>query len=204
MLNYLRKLNWGLIVSFLFSLVIWVMLALALVPRLRAQDSLSVSPVPVNSTSLAPVDSTVSPRDQNISFERLQRLDGLAFCVDEKASFWVDGDVVRIGGWELKATIAHEEKHREQYRRFPTCAAFDWYYNSSVGRLESEAEAYVAGWCAAYDDVPDPVLAETEALRHVASYGYDIYLVLQEWKKWKTIECPQRPEPSNLVATVAP
>jgi len=113
-------------------------------------------------------------------------------------SYFVNG---QISGWELKATHAHEQKHIEQYRRFKTCAAFDWYYHSDIGRLESEAEAYVAGWCAVFDDVSDAGRLESVSLYNLTRHGYDIMTVLQAWNKYHEIECPEKKLPTNLVPT---
>jgi hypothetical protein len=147
----------------------------------------------------SPVLPNVSPRPPFVAFEALQKLDGLTFCVGSKVSFWLDGS---IDGGELKATIAHERKHVEQYHRFATCADFDLYYRTPVGRLESETEAYVAGWCAAYGDMEglnDPLSLKARSIHLIATgYGFDPFMVVQTWKKYEDQECPGHPEETNL------
>lgn len=52
------------------------------------------------------------------------------------------------GTADMLTTPAHEAKHREQFRRYPSCHAVQQAYRTSEGRLAIEAEAYAAGYCA--------------------------------------------------------
>ena len=84
--------------------------------------------------------------DRKISVEYMSSLNGMAYCMDRGPLAFV-----RVGLSEIDhaATTAHEKKHIEQYTRYPTCTLFYRWYTTPVGTLETEAEAFAAGWCVA-------------------------------------------------------
>jgi hypothetical protein len=143
----------------------------------------------------SPVLPLVSPRAPYVAFDLLAKLDGLTFCVDGKVTYWIDG---MIDSTEEKATRVHELKHVEQYHRYPSCAAFELYYRTPQGRMDSEMEAYVAGWCSVYSEMDDPTQIKRNSLRIFAEMGYDIFYALQQWKKYEALECPGHPEDTNI------
>ena len=79
-----------------------------------------------------------------ITYSEMRDFLGISFCMDGKGyTFILDG----LSPTEAADVRAHEAKHREQYRRYPNCAAASRWLNTPRGAMESEAEAYMAGLC---------------------------------------------------------
>jgi hypothetical protein len=79
-----------------------------------------------------------------VKIDYLAELYGVTFCRDEGSFYLVRGG---LSAMDEAATKAHEKKHIEQHSRFKTCDAFYKWYDTPLGRLETEAEALAAGWC---------------------------------------------------------
>jgi len=123
--------------------------------------------------------------DSILTFGQLARLDGVTFCVDGKVLSYISADLDSIGRADVEA---HEAKHREQYARWKSCKAFQDYYKTPVGRLESEAEAYVAGYCVAVKMGADPVQFKGNYIRNLyALFGGGVMpgVILETWKKYE-------------------
>lgn len=85
------------------------------------------------------------PAPETVEVSRLAALHGIAFCRENGAGFFfVRGDLTDD---EAADVTAHERTHLAQHRRFPSCAAFNAWYKTPRGMLESESEAYARGWC---------------------------------------------------------
>lgn len=72
---------------------------------------------------------------------------GITFCLRPTLAV----SVLNLEVWgtaDMVTTPAHEAKHREQFRRWPSCKAVNAYYRTKAGHLAMEAEAYAAGYCA--------------------------------------------------------
>lgn len=92
--------------------------------------------------------------DHTVGFRELSADAGITICQGGKPYSFVATNLTP----EFEAvTRAHEAKHIEQIRRFPNCPAFYRWYGSPQGRLDSEAEAYAAGWCVARNFNADPM-----------------------------------------------
>jgi len=133
--------------------------------------------------------------EPSITLAELSKLGGITFCVNGQVDVWMNE---RLTGVERKAAEVHEQKHVEQYSRFPTCAAYVAWYSTPKGRLAAELEAYVAGWCAEYDEFGDPGFWEANYIRWAAD-GSPPFEALMLWKQFKAEQCPNRPDPNNLV-----
>ncbi len=72
---------------------------------------------------------------------------GVAFCTGRNQSVaFINVDVLSTS--DLITVPPHEAKHREQFTRFPSCKAVRRHYRTGTGRMQMEAEAYAAGYCA--------------------------------------------------------
>jgi hypothetical protein len=86
---------------------------------------------------------------------------GMTECTPVGPIAWVNVDV--LGTPDEKGTIAHEKKHVEQIRRFPSCAAFEAWFREN--QLLAEAEAFCEE---VYDDVRKERRTQEQA---IARYG---------------------------------
>jgi hypothetical protein len=80
-----------------------------------------------------------------VSVEYLAGLYGVTFCRDAGSVSFVRAGLPAL---EAVGTAAHETKHIEQHQRFPNCLAFFKHYATPKGKMEIEAEAFHADWCA--------------------------------------------------------
>lgn len=123
--------------------------------------------------------------DSIVTFGQLAQDIGFTFCTDGNVYSRIDPTLDSI---MLRDVAAHEAKHREQFARFASCAIWNAYYRTPVGRLESEAEAYAAGWCESrrlgWADLED---LERQYLRNIYGLlggGTPIFTILQRFKHY--------------------
>ena len=112
---------------------------------------------------MAPIKQAVSgnrPINDEVSYKDLSGFLGITFCTERGVYMMVRPDVPPD---QYAATVAHEEKHVEQYHRFPSCTAWQQNYATPKGKLMSEAEAYGADLCV------------------LVGLGYDKLTVLQDY-----------------------
>lgn len=83
--------------------------------------------------------------DRTITFGWLSHVSGFTICLDGGGVSFVKAGQSQIDRID---TEAHELKHREQYSRYPNCAAFEAYNRVLKNHIVIEAEAYAAGLCA--------------------------------------------------------
>ena len=81
-----------------------------------------------------------------VMVSRLTEVYGLTVCFEGKGYSFISTHAIPAN--EVQATTVHEATHRNQYERFDSCRAFDKWYATPKGMLETEAEAYAAGYCA--------------------------------------------------------
>jgi hypothetical protein len=134
------------------------------------------------------VDTRLTP-NWSVNVNYLGELNGVAFCRDEGAFYLVKGG---LSAMEKAATEAHEAKHLAQHRRYTNCKAFYDYYDTPVGRLETEAEAFVAGWCVQVAMGADDLSLKQNYLQLLIRYyvpGTPIYEAAQVFAKYEK-DCP--------------
>jgi hypothetical protein len=81
-----------------------------------------------------------------VRVSRLTEVYGLTVCFEGKGYSFISTHSIPLN--EVQATVVHEAMHREQYERFASCRDFDKWYETPKGMVETEAEAYAAGYCA--------------------------------------------------------
>jgi hypothetical protein len=124
-------------------------------------------------------------KDWVVGVEYLSELNGLTFCRDAGSFFLLKGD---LSAMDEAATKAHERKHVEQGGRFTSCKAFYKWYDTPVGKLESEAEALAAGWCVQVKMGADPLSLKQSFLLLLIRYyvpGTQIYEAAQVFAKYE-------------------
>ena len=121
----------------------------------------------------------------SVKVEYLAELYGVAFCRDDGPFYMVKGGLSKL---DVIETTAHEQKHIEQYARFPTCKAFYRWYETPVGTLEAEAEAFAAGRCAVASLGVDTLSLRQNHLQSLIRYyvpGTTIYDAYQAYKRYE-------------------
>jgi hypothetical protein len=94
---------------------------------------------------------------RTVTYGWLQHVVGFTFCLDGQGYTFISPNQSQL---DLIDTDAHEAKHREQMKRFPSCKAFDESTRTLSGRILTEAEAYAAGVCAQVaNGLADPKLS---------------------------------------------
>lgn len=92
---------------------------------------------------------------------------GVTVCHNGMGYSFIASNLAAI---DSAATRAHEAMHREQYTRFPSCDAFIRYYQTPRGKLQSEAEAYHAGWCVSIRMGADSVSLRQAFIEQISRY----------------------------------
>ncbi len=69
---------------------------------------------------------------------------GYTFCRDGLAESWVRADI--IGTEQAEEVMVHEQVHREQAAKFPTCEAWAATLITARKVIEMEIPAYCAQW----------------------------------------------------------
>lgn len=124
--------------------------------------------------------------DKTVSYQFLSQVYGITFCYNGKGYSLVSTSS-SLDSIEDLDTRVHEAKHREQYTRYPSCEAFDAYYHTPKGRLESEAEAYHAGNCASIKAGKDPQELEATSIRRMWLWmggGTPIYELVEAYRRY--------------------
>jgi Zn-dependent peptidase ImmA (M78 family) len=127
-------------------------------------------------------------KNWRVGVEYLNTLNGVAFCRDEGSFYLVKGG---LSAMEKAATEAHEATHIKQHGRFKDCKAFYKYYDTPVGKLETEAEAFAAGLCVQQQMGADPVNLKQWYLSLLIKYyvpGTQIYEASQIFSRYE--RCP--------------
>jgi Zn-dependent peptidase ImmA (M78 family) len=127
-------------------------------------------------------------KNWRVGVEYLNTLNGVAFCRDEGSFYLVKGG---LSAMEKAATEAHEATHIKQHGRFKDCKAFYKYYDTPVGKLETEAEAFAAGLCVQQQMGADPVSLKQWYLSLLIKYyvpGTQIYEASQIFSRYE--RCP--------------
>jgi hypothetical protein len=122
-----------------------------------------------------------------VPVEYLAKLNGVAFCRDDGPLYLLRGGMSKI---DMIETDAHERKHIEQYGRFKNCAAFYKYYDTPVGELELEAEAFATGRCAVASLGVDTLSLRQRHLQNLITWyvpGTTIWQAYEVYKKYQ--EC---------------
>jgi hypothetical protein len=126
-------------------------------------------------------------KDWSVPVEYLVKLNGVAFCRDDGPLYLLRGGMSKI---DMVETDAHERKHVEQYNRFPNCKAFYKYYDTPLGELELEAEAFAAGRCAVASMGVDTMSLRQRHLQNLITFyvpGTAIWEAYRIYKKYQ--EC---------------
>lgn len=122
-----------------------------------------------------------------LTFGQLAGLDGVTFCIGKQVFSRVDPTLDSIMIHDVEV---HEAKHREQFARFPSCEAWNAYYRTPNGKLQTEAEAYAAGYCEAkrrgYEDMEDLERHYLQDIYSLLGGGTGIYTILQTFKHYVT------------------
>jgi Zn-dependent peptidase ImmA (M78 family) len=127
-------------------------------------------------------------KNWRVGVEYLNTLNGVAFCRDEGSFYLVKGG---LSAMEKAATEAHEATHIKQHGRFKDCKAFYKYYDTPVGKLETEAEAFAAGLCVQQQMGADPLNLKQYYLSLLIKYyvpGTQIYEASQIFSRYE--RCP--------------
>jgi hypothetical protein len=123
--------------------------------------------------------------DWRVKVDYLAELYGVAFCRDNGSFYLVKGD---LSAMDKASTEAHERKHIQQHGRFKNCKAFYKWYDTPVGRLETEAEALAAGWCVQTKMGADPLSLKQAYLLLLIRYyvpGTQVYEAAQVFAKYE-------------------
>lgn len=93
---------------------------------------------------------------------------GVTLCYNDQTFSFVRDSLPR----DVDSVVrVHERKHREQAARFGNdCARWIAYYNTPVGMLESEAEAYMTDLCVAVSLGADPITVRQDYAEKIARY----------------------------------
>ncbi len=141
-----------------------------------------------NTCSVAYAQETTFVRmsaESVVTFGQLAEMDGVTFCIGKQVFTRVDPTLDSI---MIRDVEVHEAKHREQFARFPSCDAFNAYYRTPVGKLQSEAEAYAAGWCESrklgYPDLEDLERHYLQNIYRLLGGWTPIYTILQTFKHY--------------------
>jgi hypothetical protein len=178
--QWFRSVKWPVVGVVLFCILTWACLFGG---PLHAQD--------------APTFRQVVVERGSISYEELSHDLGVTVCyTDPKTGQGKPMVFVRLDmpAEEVKPTAAHERKHVEQMGRFNNdCDRFlDW-YNTPVGKLMSEAEAYMTGYCVAVSAGADPVTLMHEYTKRLSFYlgggGVNSLQVIAAMNQYNT--CPE-------------
>lgn len=147
MKGLLGRFNWGLVGAVLFSLGSW---AVACSAQTDSMDAAAIS---------------VKQLDEDL---------GVTVCyTDPQTGQGRMSSFVRVGvSPQLTAFIAvHEMKHQEQASRFGfDCSRYIAWYNTPVGMLMSESEAYMAEYCVQVKLGADPVKLRQDYARRISGY----------------------------------
>lgn len=119
----------------------------------------------------------------------LAEFNGFTVCHDGRTfSFTLD----TLSFAETNVVNVHEAKHREQAGRFGNdCTRFYAWYDSPVGKLDSEAEAYMADLCVAVAYGADPLEIRQNYARRIARYfggGVNQLQIVEAMRKFD--QCP--------------
>jgi hypothetical protein len=120
-----------------------------------------------------------------VKIDYLAELYGVTFCRENGSFYLVKGG---LSAMDEASTKAHEKKHIEQHGRFKTCKTFYAWYDTPVGRLETEAEALAAGWCVQVKMGADPVSLKQSFILLLIRYyvpGTQVYEASKVFAKYE-------------------
>jgi hypothetical protein len=104
-----------------------------------------------------PAIGEVPEADRTLTYGWMSHVVGFTYCLDGEGHTFVN---VSQSTLDRIDTEAHEEKHREQFKRYPSCKAFDAATHTLKMQVLIEAEAYAAGVCAQVaNGLADPKLS---------------------------------------------
>jgi hypothetical protein len=130
-----------------------------------------------------------------VSVDDLATYAGVAFCREPRAGSFA---FVRTGlaPTEDAAVRAHEERHKAQYRRWVSCAAFDAYYATDSGYVQTEGEASAVQFCVMVASGVDSVMAQADLVERITRQGRQKRHAVADWDAQQALAaflpCPVR------------
>lgn len=146
-------------------------------------------------SACAPVLGLTDLSGGTVSVDDLATYAGVAFCREPRTESFA---FVRVGlaGTEDAAVRAHEARHEAQYRRWVSCAAFEAYYATDTGFVQTEAEASAVQFCVMRARGVDSVAARADMVERIARQGRRRRHATSEWEASQALDgflpCPVR------------